>query len=456
MVGGYKRDGGRRPNESTPAAWLTTPPISRSASTRIPPDPSKFAMRFAIATAVAMLAVATTVSAGPFQAIARLIQLAESRIDTQGAVFFMTNEPEENVVMAASIGKDGSLTLEKAVAAGGRGLHGLASPPGADGLFSQGGIQASAKGQVLATVNAGSNTVSLFSINPKSPTDIAPLGDPVSSEGEFPMSLAFNSAGSRLCVLNGGAVSSVNCFNVDKKLGLVSIPNSRRTIGLNQTTPPSGPPGTASQLVFNHDESKLIASVKGNPPAVGFLAIWDVQSNGSLSSEFTKMDTVSGGSLTFSLTPIPGKNAFLSTDPGVGFTILDLDDFSRSSAVAIPGQGATCWSSFSPKTGSFFLSDANTAIITEVRVDDNLKGSIVNQYPLGPNAATIDNDVATINGKDFFFVMAAEAASVDVLSLDGPGKAKKAFTMDSTTAARRAGVPIDPLSLQGMTHFIRQ
>ncbi|KAI0358021.1 hypothetical protein OH77DRAFT_1421289 [Trametes cingulata] len=413
-------------------------------------------MKFAIATAMALLSAATTASAGPFQAIARLIQLAESRLDSQGAIFFMTNQPDENVIMAASIGRDGSLTLEKAIAAGGRGLHGIASPPGADGLFSQGGIQASTKGQVLATVNAGSNTISLFSINPRSPTDITPLGDPVSSEGEFPMSLTFNSAGTRLCVLNGGAVSSVNCFNVDKKLGLVSIPNSRRELSLNQTTPPSGPPGTASQIVFNHDESKLIASVKGNPPAVGFLAIWDVASDGSLSSEFTKMDTVSGGSLTFSLTPIPGKNAFVSTDPGVGFAILDLDDFSKSSAIAIPGQGATCWSSFSPKTGNFFLSDANTAIITEVHVDSNLKGSIVKQYPLGPNAATIDNDVATINGKDFFFVMAAQAASVDVLALNGPGNAKRAFTMNITTSARRAGLTIDPLSLQGMTQFIRQ
>ena len=176
---------------------------------------------------------------------------------------------------------------------------------------------------------------------------------------------------------------------MDKTLGLVSIPNSLRTIALNQTTPPAGPPGTASQIIFNDDESKLIASFKGLAPAVGFLALWDVQPDGSLSPEFTKMDTLPGGSLTFSLTPIPGKNAFVSTDPGVGFTVFDLDDPSKGSVIPIPGQGATCWTSFSAKTGNFFLDDGSTATVTEVHVDDNLKASIVKvRTPLSDMRAT--------------------------------------------------------------------
>jgi hypothetical protein len=35
------------------------------------------------------------------------------------------------------------------------------------------------------------------------------IGFPVSSEGEFPMSLAFNKNGTQLCALNGGAVNGV-------------------------------------------------------------------------------------------------------------------------------------------------------------------------------------------------------------------------------------------------------
>ena len=60
-------------------------------------------------------------------------------------------------------------------------------------------------------IQAGSNTISLFSIDPSAPTNINKIGNPVSSEGEFPISLAFNADGSQLCTLNGGTVNNVMC-----------------------------------------------------------------------------------------------------------------------------------------------------------------------------------------------------------------------------------------------------
>ncbi|KAI0704076.1 hypothetical protein C8Q76DRAFT_753556 [Earliella scabrosa] len=376
----------------------------------------------------------------------------------KGAVFFMTNEPDENMVVSATIKSDGTLSISRAVASGGRGLHGVSDPPGPDGLFSQGGIKASSKGRVLATVNPGSNTISLFSIDPKDPANITPLGDPISSEGEFPMSLTFNEAGSRLCVLNGGAVASVNCFSVDPKLGLIAIPNSLRSITLNQTTPPNGPPGSASNIVFNHDESKLMASFKGSPPEVpGHILVWDVQQDGSLSAEAQQVDAPTGGSLTFSMTPIPNQNAFLVTDPGVGFTIFDFSGGNRSSAVTIDGQSATCWSTFSPKTGNFFVVDVGTATITEVHVDsDTLQATIVKQFPQAANSGTIDSDVATVGGRDFLYTMEANAQAVNVLALPAPGNARKIATMDISRPARAAGLTINSVNLQGLAIFIRE
>ncbi|KAI0369194.1 hypothetical protein BV20DRAFT_946629 [Pilatotrama ljubarskyi] len=414
-------------------------------------------MKFEFAVATVMLAASALVSAGPFQALQRLVKFVETRLDTQGAIYFITNDPTENVIMTASINRDGTLTLAGAVAAGGRGLSGIPSPISPDSIFSQGSIQASANGQVLAAVNPGSNTISLFSINPKTPTEITPTGDPVSSEGEFPVSVAFNRNGTRLCALNGGAVAGVNCFNVDKKLGLVSIPNTLRSISLNKTTPPTGPAGTASEIIFNDDETKVIVSVKGSPPnTIGFLAIWDIQEDGSLSQDFVKLPTVPGAAVTFSMTPIPGRNALLSTDASIGFTVFDLDDPSKSTLTPIPGQQATCWSQFSQKTGTFFLTDVTTSILTEVAVDGNLKGSIVKQYPLGPGAGTIDDTIATINGNDFLYVLAANFTSVDVLSLKGRGQAERLASLDFGRLAKLAGIPVDPLNLQGMTRFLAQ
>jgi hypothetical protein len=75
-----------------------------------------------------------------------------------------------------------------------------------------------------------------------------------------------------------------------------------------------------------------------------------------------------------------------------------------------------CWSSFSNKTGNFYLTDIKTSIVTEVNVNN---GTVVKvrprviccesrltyifdqQYPQANNSSTIDNDVATICGNDF-------------------------------------------------------
>lgn len=191
-----------------------------------------------------------------------------------------------------------------------------------------------------------------------------------------------------------------SCYKVDKKTGLSAIANTLRPLGLNQTTPATGPAGTASHIVFSEDGKQLIASVKGVPPTPGFLAIWDVNADGSLSPDFKNVAPAKDGLLPFSMTVIPGKNAILATDAGLGFDIFDLKDNNRSSAIAIDGQVATCWSSFSKKTGNFYLTDIGTATVTEVHVDDNLKGSIVQQYPQAPGSATIDNDIATVNGQE--------------------------------------------------------
>lgn len=149
-----------------------------------------------------------------------------------------------------------------------------------------------------------------------------------------------------------------SCFTKNGAKGLVQVPNTQRSLSLNNTTPPSGPPGTTSHLIFNKDGSELIASVKGVPSQGGFLATWDVDAkSGQLSSTFTKSVVASGGALPFGMVFIPGTNALVAADPGVGF---DLFDFSKekvatSKAFPIPGQKAACWTTFSSITGSFYI-----------------------------------------------------------------------------------------------------
>ncbi|EIN12964.1 hypothetical protein PUNSTDRAFT_131194 [Punctularia strigosozonata HHB-11173 SS5] len=390
--------------------------------------------------------------------------------NSAGAAYFITNEPSGNFVVSADIHSDGTLTLARAVSADGRGEHGNDAPAatGPDGLFSQASVKASQNGKVLATVNPGSNTVAIFAINAKNPSIINMIGKPVSTEGEFPMSLALNEAGNKLCVLNGGQVNGVNCYKVDPKNGLQAIGGTLRSLGLNQTTPATGPAGTTSQLLFSSDEKSLIASVKGVPPQPGFLAVWSVNGDDSLSPDFTKVAPAAGGLLPFSMTPIPGKNALLVTDPGLGFDVFDLSNVQSggnsqsainatgaSSANPISGQSATCWSSFSTKTGNFYLTDIGTAMVTEVNVDSNLNSTIVKQYAQKASSGTIDNAIATVNGKDFLYVLGANATQINVLSLDAPGQARGIQTLDIAGPSKNAGLTVNPFNLQGMTTFIK-
>ncbi|KAI0058207.1 hypothetical protein BV25DRAFT_1830389 [Artomyces pyxidatus] len=432
----------------------------------------KFSSAFAAAAALAGSAsalplvsrqiVSNSTSAAP----ATSMVMNASTGFTQGAAYFLTNEPQGNFVVSADIGSDGTIALARAYATAGRGQHGLDGADGPDGMFSQGAVKVSPATNLLAAVNPGSNTVSLFKIDPNTPSLLTQFGLPVSSEGEFPMSLAFNSAGNQVCVLNGGSINGVNCYMVDSTLGLVAMNNSVRSLGLNQTTPATGPAGSASHVIFSEDGKSLVASVKGVPPTPGFFAIWDVASDGTLSQNFTKVNPPTGGLLPFSMTAIPGKNAILATDAGVGVDILDMSNLQpaingstnstgESSILPIQGQGATCWSTFSPQSGNFYVTDIDTSMVTEVGLDANLKPSIVKQYPQGNNSATIDLDAATIGGKDFLYILMPNVTSVQVMAVNGPGQAQNIQTVDISGPAAQVGLTVSKANLQGMTAFIK-
>jgi len=266
----------------------------------------------------------------------------------------------------------------------------------------------------------------------------------------------------RVCVLNGGEVAGVNCYKVDHTLGLIALNNTLRYLELNQTTPPSGPPGSASHIIFSEDNTQLVASIKGAAQP-GYLAVWDVAGDGSLSETFVPVQAAPGGLNPFGMTIIPGQNALLVADPAIGFDIMDLSTVHsqntvspKDSAIAIKGQGAICWSTFSSKTGNYYLIDAGTNIVSEISIDHNLKGNLIKQYPQKALGASIDGDVAKIGNNDFLFVLAPNVTSVEVLSLNGPGQAKNIGTFDFSKAAKASGLTINPVNLQGMATFIRK
>ncbi|KAK7059161.1 hypothetical protein VNI00_001788 [Paramarasmius palmivorus] len=386
------------------------------------------------------------------------LHLGPSQGNAVGAAYFITNGMDGNYVVSADIDVEGKLSIRKATATGGVRSHGITAngPTGVDPLFSQGAVVVHQATNLLATVNAGSNTVSLFSIDPASPSTLKPVGTPIPSGGEFPASVAFNKAGDVLCVLNGGAKNGVGCFKVDGANGLSVVENGIRSLNLNQTTPGNGTSGgTVSQILFSEDDKQVIAAVKGTPDFAGFLALWDIDCEGKLSEEFQSIETSEDGTRPFSVSLIPEKNAVLSADPTIGYQVFDLGS-KQATPFNVTGQAAICWSSYSSTTGNFYLTDAGMSIVNEVSVDDSLQGTLVKQYQLPANSSTLDNAVASINGNDYLYVLSAAATAVDVLSLGSEAaQASTVQRLDIAGPGSAAGLKIDAFYLQGMATFVK-
>jgi len=412
--------------------------------------------------ALAVVAAPVLVSAAPV----RRQTVTESASFTNGAVYFVSNEPAGNNIITASIGSNGMLTIENAIATAGRGDHGTTEEPlGPDALFSQGSIVVSQPANLVATANAGSNSISLFQIDPKTPSTLTAVGPPISSGGEFPMSVGFSSDGSALCALNSGASDGIQCFNVNANNGLSVMANTRRFLGMGQTTPPMGPLGTASQVIFAANDTQVYAAVKGNPAmnVTGYIAAWNMTATG-LSEQFTRVELPAGAVAPFSLTAIPGMNAFFSADPGVGADVFDFSNgpenvaaSNRTQSFPIPNQQASCWSTYSSKTGSYYTSDLLASTVTEMSLTPgNWTPTVLNSYPIQPNVATIDLEVATVNNNDFLYVLMPNATAVEVLQLNGPGSATSIQQMDIGGPARTLNLSINPQFLVGMAAYVKQ
>ena len=167
---------------------------------------------------------------------------------------------------------------------------------------------------------------------------------------------------------------------------LTPIPNGFRSLNLNQTTPPQGPAGSASHVIFSEDGTQVLATVKGIPGAggfTGFMAVWNISSDGTLSQNFNQIQVPAPGELPFSMTIVPGQNALLATDAANGVDMIDLSPPGKTRpniALNIPNQGATCWSARSDKTGNFYVTDIKQSTVTEINVQSTpqaLNASIV-------------------------------------------------------------------------------
>ncbi|KAK4451047.1 hypothetical protein QBC34DRAFT_378877 [Podospora aff. communis PSN243] len=300
------------------------------------------------------------------------------------ALYFLTNDTPSNAVVSLQINPDGLLSLGSVTPTNGSGsvaLNSTNQPATPDALVSQSALALA--GTSLFAVNAGSNTLTMLSIDPSNPTLLTALGDPLPIPGDFPNTVAASSKHNLICVGTTGIRAGISCTSFSPTRGLLRPFDTPRPLGLNQTTPPVGPTNTLSHVFFSADESALFATVKGDPATnkTGSFSSFSVLPSKSCNNAPASVSTQeiksipSGTAVLFGSRPIPGStNRVFATDASFGAVVLDVDA-STGEATArargeVAGQVATCWVAISEMTGTAFVTDVGVNRVVEMGLED--------------------------------------------------------------------------------------
>jgi len=333
------------------------------------------------------------------------------------AVFVQTDNTAGNQVVAYHRAADGTLSLAGTYNTG--GLGGQLAGSVVDHLASQGSLTYDPQRSLLFAVNAGSNTISVFSVH----GDQLSRRQVISSGGTFPVSVAVH--GSLVYVLNaenGGSVQGYREF-----FGrLFPIAGSSRALGLDPTATPQFT-HTPGQVAFSPDGSQLIVTTKANGNDID---VFGVGGDGRLSA--SPVVNSEAGTVPFAITfdraghlviANAGTNApaTFSLSPDGTATLLD---------TVGTGQAATCW--VAPAGGLLFASNAGSASISGYRPDGSGHLTLLGQTATDPG--TVDAS-ATPHGR-FLYVQTGANGIVDEFAVQ-PGGLLTAI--GSVTVAGAAG-----------------
>ncbi len=360
-------------------------------------------IRLGSALAVAAAGLAAAVAA-PFAAPAFASTAAPSfgYGGASHAVFVQTDNTAGNQVIAYHRAPDGALTQAGSYATGGRG--GVLAGSVVDHLASQGSLGYDPSHGLLFAVNAGSDTVSVFTAF----GDRLTLREVLSSGGSFPVSVAVR--GDLVYVLNalgGGRLQGYRVFGSF----LVPIPGSGRALGLDPTASPQFT-NTPGQVAFTPDGGQLIVTTKANGNDID---VFGVRFDGRLSA--APVVNAEPGTVPFAITFDPyghlviaeaGTNALATFSVAAGGSVSLID--------AVPtGKSATCW--VAPAGPFLFAGNAGSGAESEFAPGP--AGQLTLLGAQGTDAGTVD--AAAGAGGRFLYVQTGGAGIVDEFSVGAGG-----------------------------------
>jgi 6-phosphogluconolactonase (cycloisomerase 2 family) len=340
-------------------------------------------------------------------AIGAALAAAHTAAASAGSVVWVqTNEPTGNNVVVYDRGPDGRLTRAGTYATGGNG--GVATPgTESDHLASQGSLVYDPGSGLLFAVNAGSDSVSAFSVN----GDRLHLESVVPSGGQFPASIAVH--GRLLYVLNSGGAGTLQGFRIAGN-HLVQIPGSARTLGLANTDPPFflTSPG---QVGFTPAGSQLLVTTKASENTID---VFQVLSNGRLSAAPVVNASATPVPFAFTFTP-EGRLAAGEAGASALTTYALQANGALTDAKSQPdGQVALCWIT---RVGAYYyVSNTGSNTLSGYTVAPDGQPSLVGAT--GVVASTEPGPIDTTSPPDTSFLYAETGlGTVDEFAVEADG-----------------------------------
>jgi 6-phosphogluconolactonase (cycloisomerase 2 family) len=369
-----------------------------------------------LAAATASGAAAAALSALPASAATA----SETPAPTH-AVFVQTDNIAGNTIVAYERTATGGLQQVGSYPTGGNG--GILTGSVVDHLASEGAVAYDARAGLLYVVNAGSNTITVFTVR----GDELFRRQVISSGGQFPVSITVH--GDQVYVLNALGGGSVSGF---LQVGgrLIPVPARHRDLGLG-TSSATVFTGTPGQIGFTPDGSHLVVTTKGAANSV------DVFRAGPFGLSAQPSVTSLPGAVPFAIAFDQFGHLALTetgTNTVATFSIAGDGTLTLLSSAAT-GQAATCWITAAPE-GTLYASNAGSA--TESALSTQPDGVVTLLGATPTDAGTVD--AAGSSDGQYLYVQAGRAGNVDAYRINSDGSLTQTGSVTVPGAAGAEGI----------------
>jgi 6-phosphogluconolactonase len=316
-----------------------------------------------------------------------------------GAVYAMTNQASGNAIAVYQRAPDGSLTMVSTVATGGLGTG--------SGLGSEGSIVLSENGRWLVAVNAGSNEISAFRVEPSG----LALAAKVSSGGTMPISVTVHQ--NLIYVLNAGGTGNIAGFTLSPAGQLTSLAGSIRPLSASASNP--------AQVSFSPDGSLLVVTEK----ATNLVLTYAVDKDGLAAGPTVH---ASSGTTPFGFafadrTTLVVSEAFggaanasaLSSYRATGST------FSLISPSVPTGQTAACWVVVTPNGKFAYTTNAGSHSISAYAVGTNGSLTLLQGIAGDTGVGTGPADVVLSGNGQYLYTLSPSSRTIVGFAVQADG-----------------------------------